>query len=182
MKYISSLLLFVMLINYSCKTSKPNDSVAIADSKNEAKADKGLVDKESADFLVEAADARMMDIKEGELALQRGTTIEIKNYGKLMIKDQALLLGKIKALASKKNIVLPAEISADKQDGVKDISSKEGKDFDDKFIKMMKIDHERDIKEFTKAAEFSDKDVSAFAAKYLSMIQSHLDKINTLNK
>ncbi len=60
------------------------------------------------------------------------------------------------------------------------MSEKNGEDFDKKFIKMMIIDHERDIKLFKKALDYKDAEVSAFAKKYLPMIQGHLDKIEVI--
>ena len=46
----------------------------------------------------------------------------------------------------------------------------------------MRIDHERDIKDFTKAGELTDKGVTDFAAKYIEMIQMHLDKLNAIKQ
>lgn len=170
---------FTCFCNCNCKTSKANDSVTIAGNKNEAQPS---VNKEVAAFLVKIADARMMGKKEGELAVQKGTTAEITSYGKLMINDQELLLAKIKALAAARNITLPAAISNDKKDGFKDLDAKSEKNFDHKFIKMMRIDHERDIKDFTKATELADKGIADFAVKYLPMIQAHLDKLNAIKE
>ena len=178
MKYIIlALLSFVVFCNVNCKTSKTTDSVHKATSKNDSIQS---IDSDVADFLVKIADARMMGKKEGQLAVQKGTTPEIVSYGKLMIKDQEFLLQKIKKLASDRNISLPAEISNDKKDGLEDLNDKTGEGFDEKFIKMMRIDHERDIKYFEKSTELKDKAVTDFSKKYLTMIQSHLDKLNEL--
>lgn len=180
MKYIIiCLATFTYFCNFNCKTSKVNDSIIIATDKNDKKPS---VNKDVAGFLVKIADARMMGKKEGELAVQKGTTPEIVDYGKLMIKDQQFLLTQIKKLAAEKNITLPAEISNDKKDGFKDLDGKTGESFDKKFIKMMRIDHERDIKDFTKAGELTDKGVTDFAAKYIEMIQMHLDKLNAIKQ
>ncbi|MEO8174646.1 MAG: DUF4142 domain-containing protein [Sediminibacterium sp.] len=180
MKAIRMFLCCGLIISFGCKTSKQNDAVKIADKKNDAKAETGLISQDVADFLVQAADARMMDYKEGVLAVQKGTTKEIKNYGKLMMKDQAALLTKIKKLAADRKISLPADLSGEKKDGYEDLAGKEGKEFDEKFCKMMKIDHERDVKQFTKATELMDDHVRGFAASSLPVIQSHLDKIKAI--
>jgi putative membrane protein len=158
--------------------AQEKDPVKKANDANEKKADNDrIISEDIADFLVKSADARMMDAKEGKLASEKGTTAAIRNYGKLMINDQAVLLEKIKALAAKRNITLPKGISDKKEDGREDLAAKTGKDFDDKFIKMMKIDHKRDVRLFKDAIEFKDEGVSEFAKKYLPLIQSHLDKI-----
>jgi len=158
------------------------DPVKKANETNEAKADKGVVDEDVAEFLVKSADARMMDIKEGKMAISKASSKDLQDYGRLMVKDQTMLLDEIKKLASKVNVTLPMGISEEKQEGQEDLSEESGIDFDEKFIKMMKIDHERDIKLFKKAIDCTEPSVSAFAKKYLPLIESHLAKIEAIKK
>lgn len=170
----------IMMICITFGSQAQTDPVKKANAANEQKADEKVLDEDVADFLVKSADARMMDFKEGKLATEKGTTQTIKDYGKLMVKDQALLLDAIKKLAATRHISLPSGISDKKEEGRDELSEKSGEDFDKKFIKMMIIDHERDIKLFKKAIDYKDKDVSDFAKKYLPMIQIHLDKIEVI--
>lgn len=156
------------------------DAVKEAHKFNEAKSNQGLVNEDVAEFLVMSADARMMDSQEGKLATQKGTTSAIRKYGKWMMKDQAILLKDIKKLAAARRIALPISISNKKENGREDLAAKNGEDFDEKFIKMMIIDHERDIRLFEKATEFDDIEVNAFAKKYLPTLQAHLVKIKNI--
>jgi putative membrane protein len=160
--------------------AQETDPVKKANSANEKKADRNLLDEEVAEFLVKSADARMMDSREGKLATQKGTTSAIREYGEWMVKDQAILLEKIKELATKRNITLPTDISDEKKEGRKELAEESGEEFDKKFIKMMAIDHKRDMKLFERAIKCDDKGVSAFAKTYLPTIQSHLDKIKAI--
>jgi putative membrane protein len=171
-----------MVLSILSAHAQETDPVKKANKVNDQKADNNIVDEDVADFLVKSADARMMDAQEGKLAAEKGTTKAIREYGKLMVKDQSALLRKIKSLASKKNIALPSDIINKKENGREDLAEETGKDFDDKFIKMMIIDHERDVKLFEKATEFDDPEVSAFAKVNLSIIQSHLDKIEAIKE
>lgn len=138
--------------------------------------------KDITKFLTEAADARMMDAAEGRLAAERGTTGEIRKYGVLMMKDQAFLLIKIRELAESKNIALPKEISKEKSDALKDLEKKYDKDFDRKFLSMIKIDHKRDVGEFKDAAQSDDPDLSKFAKKHLPLIESHLAAVEKIKE
>jgi putative membrane protein len=140
------------------------------------------VDDEVAEFLVKSADARMMDAEEGILAAKKGSKKSIQKYGRWMVKDQGILLREIKKLAAKRSIALPTTISDKKENGREDLASKDGKEFDEEFIKMMIIDHERDIKLFENAIEFDDQEISAFAKKYLPTIQSHLEGIKAIDQ
>ncbi|MES2543382.1 MAG: DUF4142 domain-containing protein [Bacteroidota bacterium] len=179
--FINSMLCLFILIGFNACVSK-NDPVKKANEKNEMKADKGIVVDKVADFLVKSADARMMDAQEGKLAVEKGTTAEIREYGKLMVADQAMLLAEIQKLAANRSITLPTIISEPKQNGREKLLEKQGKDFDKKFIKMITIDHKRDVKLFKQATKFNDPGVSSFAKKYLPLIQSHLDQSKAIKK
>lgn len=174
----------ILLLVASCFTlnAQKIDFVKNANLANEKKAEDEIVDEKVAEFLVKSADARMMDMMEGKLAAKKGSTLAIKEYGALMVKDQAMLLNQIKEMAVKLNITLPADISINKENGFDDLVEKDGRNFDEKFIKMMMLDHERDIALFKNATQFEDRDVRAFAQQYLPMIQSHLDKIEVIKE
>ena len=178
-----SLYAFAIAAILNCKTAAPtNDSVALTNRINQENTELSQTEKDIAEFLTEIADGRMMDKKEGEEALKKGTTPEIRQYGQLMVKDQTALLKAIKKLAKARQINLPMAISAQKQEGLENLRKEEGKEFDQKFIKMMIIDHERDIKLFKKASGYEDMAIKRFIAKYYSKIQLHLDKAETLKK
>ncbi len=176
--------LFILIVCSlsACTTTEHQDSVSQADLENEQRAKEHLLDQPSAEFLVKIGDGRLMGIKEGQAAQSQGSTPEVRTYGKLMVNDQKRLLAVMKTLAVHKKIQLPEAISDDKKEGLKDLLDKKGKDFDEKFIKMMRIDHERDIRLFTDALHLKDDEIRAFAIKYLPLIKDHLDKLNTLDK
>lgn len=182
MKFLTTATLCLGVLLFSCQTNKPNAEEKRVTAQNEAKEDKGIIDEKIVDFLVIAADARAMDTEEGKQGTAKGTTAEIRDYGKLMQEDQPMLLAKIKELAQSHDVTLLQTLSAKRQNALEDLKSETGKKFDKLFIKMMRIDHERDVKEFEKASKFSDPEISQFAAKYLPMIQSHLDKVKALKK
>lgn len=133
-------------------------------------------------FLTEMTDARLMDREEGRQAVKKGTKQEIRNYGQLMIEQQTYLLNELQKFAATKNIKLPTEISQKKQNALNDLKEKSGTDFDKKFIKMICIDHKRDVRKFKKASKCDESGVSTFASKHLPMIESHLQKIEKIKE
>ena len=139
-----------------------------------------LVEDEVADFLIKSADARMMDAQVGLLAIEKGSNSTIRDFGQRMMNDHSVLLEKIKKLAIQRNISLPDQISSRKVDVHRNLSDENGREFDRTFIKMIIADHERDLKLFKKAAEYNDPDVSAFAKRYLPLIQADLQKIKKI--
>lgn len=182
MKNISLLVSIICFLFASCKASKHKDSVDQAEIKNEQRAKEYVLDEASAEFLVKITDGRLMGIEEGKTAEIKGTTADIRNYGKLMVKDQKRLVAIIKTLAVHERIQLPIIISDEKMEGLKELRNKNGEEFDDKFIKMMKIDHERDIRLFSDALNLKNDEIRNFAFKYRPLIQEHLDKLNAIKK
>lgn len=135
---------------------------------------------EAPKFIVHMTDARYMDREEGRLATLLGTTQAIRDYGALMVKDQDMLLDKLQKLAASKNITLPNAISDKKSKYLTKLSKLTGEKFDRTFLKMITIDHKRDVKKFKKALKFEDAATRKFAAENLSMIEGHLAQAKAL--
>lgn len=167
----------------ACASSKPPeepDSVAMAKQANKARSK--AVSEPAAKFLVEMVDARLMDYEEGELASRRGSTAAIRDYGRLMMRDQTRLLSRLELLALEAQVTVPAVISDDKRDGLNELIDAERDDFDERFISSMHIDHKRDVGAFSKAARFPDAAIADFASQELPLIQSHLAGIEAIRK
>ncbi len=139
-----------------------------------------ITNNEAPEFIVKMTDARLMDREEGRLAASFASTQAIRDYGTLMVKDQESLLLKLKQLAASKNITLPSAISEKKSKQLMKLSALRAEKFDRKFIKMIKADHKRDVKKFSKATQFGDADTKKFAEENLPMIQRHLDGAKAL--
>ncbi|WP_293394870.1 DUF4142 domain-containing protein [Nevskia sp.] len=167
----------------ACASSKPPeepDSVSTARQINQAKS--MAVSEPAAKFLVEMVDARLMDYEEGQLAARRGSSAAIRDYGRLMMRDQTRLLSRLELLALEAQVTVPAVISDDKRDGLNDLIDAEPDDFDKRFIRSIHIDHKRDVGAFEKATGFSDAAIAEFARRELPLIQSHLEGIETIRK
>jgi putative membrane protein len=132
-------------------------------------------------FLINIADARMGNWQEGKMALEHGSAEAVKQYGAQMMKDQEQLMAELKQLAASKNFVLPESVSKDKSRWLRDLKTENGKEFDEKFIKMMVIDHRKDVKNFRMAAQFNDPAIRAFASRYLPLIEAHLSTVSALH-
>lgn len=137
--------------------------------------------RDAVTFIEDAVDARRLDIEVGKLARDRGTTKAIREYGVTIIDDQQKLLAELKSLADKKGIVLAKAISKSKSDDLNDLKEKQDSYFDNKFYKMMKADHKRDMRDFEKAAKFEDQEIAEFARRNKPVIQKHLDRLKEIN-
>ncbi len=141
------------------------------------------VDKDDADFAVNAANGGMEEVQMGQLASQNAMNQRVKDFGAMMVKDHSDANNKLKSLAASKNVTLPATISNDAQKDYDKLSKKTGKDFDKAYIDMMVDDHKKDIKDFQKEAQNGkDPDIKNFASTTLPTLQMHLDSIEAIKK
>lgn len=140
------------------------------------------VDDEVQDFLKEMAEARMIDLEQGNTASQRATTRPLKDYGILMVRDQTEMLKQLQAIAKRKQVSIPFSVGPDKAGDLSELKELHGKNFDKKFIRMMINDHKSDLKKLQRAIRSDDADVKVFATRYLPMVEAHLDKIKALKK
>jgi putative membrane protein len=133
-------------------------------------------------FLIKMADARMVNFQEGQIAFEQGANQAVKEYGKKMMADQTLLMNELKKIAASKNFELPETLSDEKERWMRHLKMQTGNKFDEKFIKMMVIDHRKDVKYFRMATRFNDPAIRVFASNYLPLIESHFDSANRLNQ
>ncbi|MES2113004.1 MAG: DUF4142 domain-containing protein [Bacteroidota bacterium] len=175
----------VLQILQACNGDSKHDAVAKADSLNAVKdTTKQLsiaVEKGDAAFIVDAANGGMTEIDLGKLALQKGVSKQVKNFGLMMVKDHSKINDMVKAIAVTKNISIPKAPGAKEQKIISKLTGKSGKDFDKAYIDDMIEDHQDDIKAFqTAAKKCLDPDVKSFAAKTIPILQEHLDAINAI--
>jgi len=187
--------LAAILVFFSCNNGS-TDSVKNAKESNAEKIDSQKTTelrsgdstalpmaKADADFLVNAASGGMMEVRLGELAKENSRNQRVKNFGALMVRDHGEGGEKLKKLAATKNVTLPANISNDQQKEKDDLQKKTGDEFDRAYVNMMVDDHNKDIKDFEKAAkDATDPDVKTFAAHHLPMLYMHLDSAKNLQK
>ena len=131
-------------------------------------------------FMKDAAQGGMAEVKMGELATKNAKDPEIKKFGQMMMTDHGAAGKDLEALAKKKNVTLPTDIGSHQSTHDK-LSKMTGDDFDKAYVNAMVNDHESDLSAFEKqAANSTDPDVKAFAAKVVPVIKKHLDAIKAI--
>ena len=141
------------------------------------------VDKDDADFAVEAANGGMAEVALGKLAEQKGVSQDVKDFGAKMVKDHGMANDKLKAIAMQKNITLPDSLGNDEKQTMADLSKKTGKDFDKAYVDAMVKDHKHDISAFEKEANNGkDMDIKNFASTTLPTLREHQTMIDAIDK
>lgn len=158
-------------------TMDHNMPAAPTDNNNMQAQNQNQNQNQDADFAMKAADGGMSEVMNGQLAEKNAAAKDVKDFGRMMVTDHTKANDELKALASKKNITLPATVSAEHQQMHDDLAKKTGKDFDKAYMDMMVDDHQKTIDLFqNEANNGTDADMKAWAAKTLPILQQHLDK------
>jgi putative membrane protein len=126
-------------------------------------------------FMKDAAEGGMDEVRLGEMAQQNAASDRVKMFGEKMIDEHTKMGSELQALAARKNVALPKDISITQKVSNKLLSAKSGDSFDRSYISSMLRDHKDNITAFQKEASSGvDEDVRAFASKALPTLREHL--------
>jgi len=165
----------------SNSTTSQNQTSASEQKKTSESSTSSQVNQDK-DFLVEAATGGMMEVELGRLAVAKGTSEAVKQFGQRMIDDHSKANSELTQLAQTKSIALPTELSAKQRADVTKMSKLSGAAFDKAYSKDMLSDHIKDVAAFERAStSASDPDVKEFAAKTLPILKEHLEMAKALN-
>ena len=131
------------------------------------------------------------EIQAGQLAQQKGTTRDVKDYGATLVRDHTKGDQDVKTLASKMTVDLEAmkndarhqqkqQVMQNKMDQLQKMS---GKDFDRGFAQMMVNGHREAIEMVKTARADAKPELKSMLDKMLPVLQKHEDMANEiLNK
>jgi putative membrane protein len=133
-------------------------------------------------FIKEAADGGMAEVELGQLAQDKASSPEVKQFAERMVKDHSQANDQLKQIAMKKNVTLPSSPSK-KMEAKKDKLSKlNGEAFDRAYMADMVKDHKKDIADFQKESNGGqDQDVKQFASQTLPTLQDHLKQAQSIS-
>lgn len=185
MKAIAPLLLFLFVTLFlcsSCSKNKPDDSKEMAEEQNEEKFDTTKLEDDT-EFAVSAADAGMLEVQVGTLALTKATNSIVKEFAQTMINDHTKANDELKAITQSKNITLPTSLSDKHQKTYSDLAEKSGSDFDKEYTDLMVKDHKDVVDMFKKAADkCNDAELKAWAAGKISALEHHLSMAENIQE
>jgi putative membrane protein len=126
----------------------------------------------TANVLNKLHESDQKEIEAGKIAQRNGQSKEVRDYGKMLVKDHTAADKKVTGLAKKEKISLSAnEPGADE---MKNMMA--GSSFDDKFARDMVDDHKKDIAEVTDARDNTkDDQLKKLLTDLLPTLQKHED-------
>jgi putative membrane protein len=126
-------------------------------------------------FMEKTAQHGIAEVKMGELAQQKASNPQVKDFGARMARDHGKANDELKKLASSKGIQLPSDTDKEHQSKMAKMQDKSGSDFDKAYMADMVADHKKDVTEFKKQAKAAnDPELKAFAEKTLPTLEEHL--------
>lgn len=133
-------------------------------------------------FATKAAEGGLAEVEMGRLAVQKAQDPRVKQFGQKMIDDHTKAGDELKAIAARKNMILPTTMTAKDQATYDRLSKLSGAEFDKAYMSDMVKDHKTDVSEFQKEADHgSDPDLKVFAGKTLTTLQGHLQMAENID-
>jgi putative membrane protein len=138
------------------------------------------LNKQDHHFVMEAARGGLMEVQVSQMAQQKATSDEIKQYARQLEQDHTKANEQLKAIAKERGVELPADLGPH-QAMVSQLNGLSGAEFDRTFMKMQVNHHKKDVNSFRKESKNSmDSDLREFAGSTLPTLEQHLRQAQTL--
>jgi len=172
---------FVLACNSNTSSGTDDKDTARTSTFEESINNPSTLSEADAKFVTDALTAGMMEIEAGNVAINNGSTKEIKDFGQMMVSDHTGANDELHSIAATKNATIPLKLSESAQQHVNDMKNMKGKEFDDHYKQMMADDHQKAVAMFEDASKnCSDADLKAWATKTLPGLKSHLEAAKAL--
>jgi putative membrane protein len=131
-------------------------------------------------FATEAAHGGLAEVQMGQLALQKASSPQVKEFAQRMVTDHTQANQDLMQLAKAENLTLPTQLDPKHKSEMDRLSAMSGNAFDAAYMQHMVQDHKKTVADFQKQAQSgSDPALKSFAQKYLPIIQQHLQMAGT---
>jgi putative membrane protein len=132
-------------------------------------------------FIKEAADGGLAEVELGQMAADKASSPEVKQFAQRMVKDHSEANNQLKQIAMQKGVTLPDSLSAKNEATKKKLSKLSGDAFDQAYMQDMLKDHKMDIAAFQKeSTSGKDPDVKQFASQTLPTLKDHLKQAESV--
>ena len=134
-------------------------------------------------FIMKAAQGGMAEVELGQLASQRASDPQVKQFAERMVADHGKANDQLKQIASSKNVTLPTDVPAAEKRERDRLAKLSGAQFDREYMSHMTSDHKKDTSLFRSAAKSAkDSEVKQFASTTLPTLEEHLQMAQSITK
>lgn len=132
-------------------------------------------------FIHQALQGGMAQIQLGQLALQKSSNPDVKEFAQKMVDEHTKLGDAMKQLAQQMKVKPPNSPSGKDKSTIAKLNALNGDAFDKAYIEDMVKDHKQDEKDFKQEAEnASNPALKSLASQGSQMIDQHLQMIEQI--
>ena len=133
------------------------------------------------DFVMKPKKATFQERVLGRMAEEKSQNSDVKDYGKMLVKDHNDALQKLVDLMNKNGLPQPKGLPEERNEPVNKMQGLSGPAFDKEFVNMMVADHQKAVDAFRhEAATAQNPDVRDYANKVLPTLEKHLKEARDL--
>jgi putative membrane protein len=134
-------------------------------------------------FARDAAIAGLSNVELAELAAEKASSEDVRQFGKRLLDDQTKTNDRLKQVANQQNILIPDALDSKHQSLIDKVAKLSGPEFDKAFLKQQLKEQEAEVRDFSDEAQRgTDPNVKTFAAGALLNLQQQLEAAKNLNK
>ncbi|MBV8630981.1 MAG: DUF4142 domain-containing protein [Silvibacterium sp.] len=162
-------------------TANPNanPNMTTADTMQQQQAASGQMQDKT--FVREAMEGGMAEVELGQLASQKASSDDVKQFGQKMVDDHTKLNDQMKPVAEQLGVTPPTQLSKKDQELKARLQNLSGTQFDNEYIRCMLKDHKKDAAEFKQEAQNAQNPAVQQAAQQGSqVIEQHLQMIEQI--
>jgi putative membrane protein len=135
------------------------------------------------EFVMQAEKDSIQERVLGRMAEEKSQNSDVKDYGKMLVKDHNDALEKLIDLMNKNGMPQPKGLPEERSEAVKKMQGLSGTAFDQEFVNMMVKDHQKAVDTFRhEAASAQNADVRDYAKKVLPTLEKHLKDAQDLQQ
>jgi putative membrane protein len=132
-------------------------------------------------FVEKALQGGMAEVKLGQLASEKGSSDDVKQFGQKMVEDHTKLGDQMKQVAQQLGVTPPEGLSPQDRALQARLQALSGDQFDKAYIQAMVKDHKMDLSEFKKEAKMGKSPAVKDAAQQgQEVIAGHLQMIEQI--
>ena len=135
------------------------------------------------EFAQKAASGGLAEVQAAQLAEQRATSPQIKQFAQRMVTDHTAANAELQQIAKQADIDLPSQPTGKDATEEQKLRGLNGTAFDQAYAQGQLRDHQETVELFQKeASSGEDQALKAFAQKTLPILQQHLQMAEALQK
>ena len=155
--------------------TSPGTTTGTADTPSDMTVDPESTNVLDDQLVIKGAQDNLFEIEAGELALQRASNTEVKQFAQKMVQDHTQAKDLLQQVAVERNITLPTDMGDQNQAVFARLSELSGAEFDRAYMTEIVNSHQQDVALLSNQAQNGkDQALKAAAAENLPALKEHL--------